>query len=110
MQGGLPCRVHALIDPSDTGRTPRLNLSQCWDWPLLPLFVAHVCTSVYPIYCFIVVVGVEEIVVIYQKITVQILNINQSICATANQQITIFLVAEKQLSLNTFSEFTKMVQ
>lgn len=49
-----------------------------------------------------VVFGVGEIVVIYQKITVQIFNINQSICATTKQKITIFLVAEKQLSLNCF--------
>lgn len=39
---------------------------------------------------------------VYQKITVQILNISQSVCATTSQQITIFLIAEKQLSLNYF--------
>jgi hypothetical protein len=41
-------------------------------------------------------------VAVYQKITVQILNISQSVCATTSQQITIFLIAEKQLSLNYF--------
>lgn len=40
-------------------------------------------------------------VAIYQKITVQILNISQSVCATTSQQIS-FLIAEKQLSLNYF--------
>lgn len=79
----------------------RLDSSQLCDWPLPPSFVVHVCLNVLFIR-FAVVFGVGEIVVIYQKITVQIFNISQSICATTNQQITIFLVAEKQLSLNYF--------
>lgn len=39
---------------------------------------------------------------VYQKITVQILNISQLVRATTSQQIIIFLIAEKQLSLNYF--------
>lgn len=81
---------------------PRLDSSQLWDWPLLPSFVVHVCLNVLFTRFAAVVFGVGEIVVIYQKITVQIFNISQSVCTTASQQITIFLVAEKQLSLNYF--------
>lgn len=98
----LPYRVHAHIP---------VPLAQCLGWTYPSSGTGHslprswfMCASVCILFTRFaaVVFGVGEIVVIYQKITAQIFNISQSICATTNQQITIFLVAEKQLSLNYF--------